>query len=316
MSKAPLKRLTAGTVVTQSGGITTLVVCNSFIDCGEHGTVIQRLRQDDKALGTHLDYRHILQQTIEKKRFSGDVLRALAVNKTIQTACLKGADITGQNVDLLCAMLVRNTTLQKLSLEGCNLQGSAFEDVAKHLAENRSIRYLNLRSNFLEYEGAKQLFTHLPRSRVTAVNLSQNGIIDAAGGLFQILKKAQREFEASKQKGLPDLPSVLTQLDISSNQISPVVRAEIMGLVTANARELATTIRPAKERAKVGRAPTAPLCNASDDTGATVTSQAGLNDALPPNGSIDGCCAEEPQLESPMQPDVVQPPQKKSKVDK
>lgn len=160
--------------------------------------------------------RHILQQTIEKKRFSGDVLRALTVNKTIQTACLKvadqslanplplpflmaitscidvgkallffdfltvlfcssiipikqhknvviycpirapdssalslllvtryrcvlgwvrdlgchgmqGADITGQNVDLLCTMLVRNTTLQKLSLEGCNLQGAAFE---------------------------------------------------------------------------------------------------------------------------------------------------------------------------------------------
>ena len=115
----------------------------------------------------------------------GDVLRALTVNRTIQSACLKGGDITGANVDLLCTMLVRNCTLLKLSLEGCNLQRD-FEEIAKHLAENKSLRYINLRSNFLEFEGAKQLFTHLPRSRVTSVNLSQNGIIDAAGGLFQV----------------------------------------------------------------------------------------------------------------------------------
>lgn len=38
-------------------GITTLVVCNSLIDCGEHGTVVNRLRQNDPTLGAHLDYR-------------------------------------------------------------------------------------------------------------------------------------------------------------------------------------------------------------------------------------------------------------------
>jgi len=221
----------AGTVLSTPGGITTLVVCNSLTDCGEHGTIMERLRRNDPRLGTTLDYRHILQQTIEKKRFTGDVLRALAVNRTVENACLKGADITGTNVDLLCTMLAKNSTLQKLSLEGCNLQGAHFEDVAKHLAENKSIRYLNLRSNFLEYEGAKQLLTHLPRSRVTSVNLSQNGIIDASGGLCQILKRGQAAVGSTGEETL----SLLTQLDFTSNQISPLVSSKIMAIIRTNA---------------------------------------------------------------------------------
>ena len=62
----------AGTGMPHSGGgITTLVVCNSFTDCGEHITIMDRLRQNDRTLGSNLDYRHILTKTIEKKRFTG-----------------------------------------------------------------------------------------------------------------------------------------------------------------------------------------------------------------------------------------------------